>query len=139
MPEIERPIGVAIIVLQKNKILMGKRLGGYKPGTMGLPGGRIERKEGILEALSRELHEEVGIVPKEFNFVGVVRNDQRDSVFVHFVYSCTKYTGKPQNKEPDKCEGWDWYFLNKLPDNVLPGHKTAINLYLSGEIIGDMY
>ncbi len=138
MSEIERPIGVAIILLKNSKLLMGRRKNGYKPGTMGVPGGRIEKGETVENAVVRELMEETGIVPKKFKFIGVVRNDQRESVFVHFVFVCTDYEGEPNNIEPEMCEGWDWYDFDELPDNILPGHKAAIEMYLSGELYKDL-
>lgn len=118
---------------------MGKRKGGYKPGTVGVPGGRIELNEGIEETVSRELQEETGIIPKEFKYVGVVRNDQRESVFVHFVFACTTFEGEPRNMEPDKCEGWDWHSFDDLPSNILPGHKAAIEIYIKKLPLADMY
>lgn len=139
MSEVGRPIGVAVLILKDDKLLMGRRRGGYMPGTMGLPGGRIERGEGIKEAVYRELKEEVGIRPLEFNFLGVVRNDQRDSVFVHFIFVCVKFEGEIKNLEPEMCDGWDWFDFIDLPENILPGHKAGIQMYLDGEEFKDLY
>lgn len=139
MSEVGRPIGVAIIVARDEKLLMGKRKGGYKPGTMGVPGGRIEKGESIPDAVIRELDEETGIIPREFEFIGVVRNDQRESVFTHFVYVCKRFDGEPQNIEPEMCEGWEWYSFYNLPKNILPGHEAAIQMYLDGAKFKDLY
>lgn len=57
------PIQVAIAVIRKNgKIFIQKRRdGGLMTGLWEFPGGRVEKNEKILEALHREVAEEVGI------------------------------------------------------------------------------
>ena len=125
-------IGVCVIVLDKDKtqVLLGKRLNSYKAGTLGLPGGRIELEEPLEECGKRELLEETSLQGKNLQYVGVVRELQKGYNFIHFVFSCNEYEGLPQTVEPEKCEGWNWYPLDSLPENILPGHKAALDLYL---------
>lgn len=123
-------IGVCVIVVNaEGKILLGKRKGGYKAGTYGLPGGRVEGNEQLLETAARELAEETGLIANYLSYVGVVREWQETYNFIHIVYMCNEYSGNLENKEPDKCEGWQWYPLNALPEPLLPGNIPALEMY----------
>lgn len=133
-------IAVCVIVLDNDKkhVLLGKRLNGHKAGTFGLPGGRIELEEPLEQCGKRELAEETSLQGKKLQYVGVVRDLQKDYNYIHFVYSCNEYTGVPQRVEPEKCEGWNWYPLNNLPAYILPGHKAALDLYLHNTTLKEL-
>ena len=124
-------IGVVVIVLDetKTKLLMGKRKNAYLAGYFGLPGGRIEHEEPLQQTVRRELREETGLEAKEVKYLGVVRDHQKTHNFVHFVYLCISYQGTAENKEPEKCEGWLWCELTRLPKVIVPGHREAINIF----------
>lgn len=130
-------IGVCVIVLdnEKNKVLLGKRLNNYKAGMFGLPGGRVELNESLEECGKRELVEETSLKGNNLQYVGVIRELQQGYNFIHFVFSCDEYDGSPTNVEPEKCEGWKWYPLDNLPENILPGHKAALDIYLNHDSI----
>lgn len=101
-----QPIGTAIILLNsKNQILLGKRKNGYKPGTFGLPGGRIEVWEAIAKAASRELQEETEVTAKKLENIGIVKETQEHYDFIHFGFVCKQWKGEINNCEPEKCEG----------------------------------
>lgn len=138
MKKQEEKVGVAIIVAKKDEILLGKRKGGYMPSTMGVPGGRTEVGESLEEAARRELKEETDLNAKLLEYIGVVREDQRDYIFVHFVFKTDKFSGKIKNMEPEKCEGWEWHGINNLPENILRGHSAAINLFVKNENLKDL-
>lgn len=131
-------IGVPIILVRKNKILLGERVGGYMPGAMGLPGGRVEFGEKLTETAERELLEEVGLKSNNFEYIGTIREDQNDYIFIHFVYKCSQFFGEVKNMEPNKCKGWNWYSLDKLPKNILKGHAAAIELLMNNGHLIDL-
>ena len=122
-------IGVCIIIQDdKGQVLLGKRKASYQSGSYGLPGGRINYAEPLAQAVLRELQEETNLIGYEVNYLGVIRETQEKQEFIHFVFNCPDYDGQPENKEPDKCEGWDWYQTDDLPKPMLPGHELAIDL-----------
>jgi 8-oxo-dGTP diphosphatase len=131
-PKDEQNIGVGIFVFDSShkKVLLGKRKNSFRAGTWGIPGGRVGVTETIENAMKRELHEEAGIQPTKFEYLGVVREYQKELLgsFIHFIYKCTKYSGKITTMEPEKCEGWVWHDLSELPKNVLVGHELALDL-----------
>lgn len=123
-----QPIGVFIIVTKGSKVLLGKRKNAYKTGSYGCPGGRLELVESLIECAKRELFEETGVRSTSFKFIGVIRELQGGYNFIHFVFECNKFDGNIQVAEPEKCESWDFYPIDKLPFNTLPAHKAGIDL-----------
>lgn len=111
-------------------MLLGKRKGSFRSGYWGIPGGRVEVGEPLKEAAKRELEEETGLKAVAIEFVGTIREFQKTHDFVHFGFVCLRYKGEVEDKEPDKCEGWQWWKIETLPDKILPGHKTAIKMWL---------
>lgn len=132
-------IGTCVLLINnENKILLGKRKNTYKSGSYGLPGGRIELNEPMSEAVRREVLEETGLEIPDLEYVGVVRENQGDFDFIHFVF--TKNIGDAEVKlcEPDKCEAWKWLDLNFDSDEILSGHVAAIELYLNKNKLADL-
>ena len=56
-------IGVYGLIIKDNKILLIKKATGPYDGLLDLPGGSFEFGETPIEVLKRELKEEVGITP----------------------------------------------------------------------------
>lgn len=126
-------LGTCIIVLNKDqkKVLLGKRINSYKSGFYGLPGGRLELEEEILSGGERELLEETGLKANTLKYAGVVHEKKADHTFVHFALICTDFEGEPTVVEKDKCQSWQWFDLQNLPEDILPGHKAALEIYLN--------
>jgi ADP-ribose pyrophosphatase YjhB (NUDIX family) len=124
-------MGVFVIVLNDMKqILLGKRKNSYKSGLYGFPGGRLELHETIVGCGSREVREETGLKVITLQYIGFVRENQEGYNFIHFVFACDAYTGTPTLREPNKCEGWEFYWPNKMPGSLLPGHKSGLEMFL---------
>ena len=133
-----QPIGVCALLFNPDgEILLGKRKNSYKAGFYGLPGGRIELNEPIEIAIKREVEEETGLKLNKLEYLGVVRENQGDYDFIHFIYVVKNISMQPILCEPEKCESWIWLDKKKLKDNILPGHRAAIKMYYDGEVITD--
>src|SRR3989344_8876891 len=101
-------LGVPVIVLspEGNNVLLGERINSYKSDWLGLPGGRLELRENLIDCVKRELLEEVGIIPSTIEYLGVVRELQNNSYnFIHFGLVVKSFTGQIQNIESHKCKG----------------------------------
>lgn len=54
-------VGVAVIVTQNKKVLLGKRKGTHGAGSWAFPGGHLEFNESIKGCAIREVYEETGL------------------------------------------------------------------------------
>jgi 8-oxo-dGTP diphosphatase len=95
-------------------------------------------KESLSNCAAREVDEETGLKIEEFEYVGVVRELQEDSNFIHFAFVAKAIKETPENREPNKCVGWEWYSLDRLPENVMPGHLAAISMFKNKTTLVDL-
>lgn len=124
-------LGVFVILIQKGKVLLGKRKNGYKSGYYGFPGGRLELAESLIDSAKRELFEETGVKAINLEYIGVIRELQDGYNFIHFGFVCDKYAGDIKTMEPDKCDGWEFYFPDQIPAITLPAHLAGSKLLKS--------
>ena len=142
-------IGVGAIVLnEKNKVFVGKRKDNPVDKWQ-MPQGGVNKDEGYLMAMKRELHEETGItsikVLKELdqwfeyelpkNLIGIIwKGKYRGQKQKWFI---VKFTGKNseidlKTKHPEFIE-WKWIDMNELP-NVIVDFKKDVYIKLLKEL-----
>ncbi|GBC75588.1 Nucleoside triphosphatase NudI [archaeon HR06] len=79
---------VGALILNKEKILLVKRRFMPSAGKWSIPGGLIEVGESLVEALKREVKEELNLEVKEYKFLDIVENiikDEKGKVEYHFI------------------------------------------------------
>lgn len=128
-------VSVNAFLVKDNKILLGKRLVNAGFGQWGLPGGHLEYKESLSDAIRRELREEIGIEATSVQFAQVVNDTQQERHYIHINFIVTEWTGEIVNKEPEKCEKWDWFDLEQLPENIFFAHKK----FFAAPKLGEQY
>ena len=109
-------------IIKNNRILLQKRADNKK---WGLHGGYLELGETCLEALNRELKEELNIVPVNPKLFDVYSGEDlhvfyrnKDEVYsVVTLYIVKEYKGelKADNDEVIEIK---WFEFDKLPDNI---------------------
>ena len=129
----DRPyVGVLVILLCKNKILLGKRKGSHGDGEWCFPGGHLEFNEIPEDCGKRELKEETGIDLYKFtpNDMGYT-NDIFYQYNKHYITIYQLYRLdtpiQPELKEPDKCFAWNWFDIDNLPSPLFLSVKNYIN------------
>jgi len=127
-------VGVHALVIQEGKILLGKRKNCFGEGDYGLPGGHLEKNEKLEEAMKRELLEETGLICRSTLFSNIVNYPGRDRHYLIIGFIIEDFDGELTLMEPEKCEGWEWFDLNNLPENILKTHKPQIEGYLKNLI-----
>ena len=127
-------VGVAVILMRGDKILLGKRQGSHGAGTYSVPGGHLEFGETVGTCAKREVMEETGIAISDPLFQGGFTNDIFAEEGKHYatLFVVSRHNvGVAHNLEPEKCEGWEWYSLDNLPQPLfLPLANWCKNLHL---------
>lgn len=134
----ERPkVGVGVIIIKDGKILLGKRKNAHEDGTWSFPGGHLEFNETWEICAIRETFEETGIAIKNIRF-GSATNDIFQTENKHYItiFMVSNFdSGEVEIKEPEKCERWEWFEWDKLPQplfvpiqNLLKTKYNPINL-----------
>lgn len=80
-------VGVGAVIVQSGKALIVKRAHDPRRGEWSLPGGRVELGESLVDATSREMLEETGLVVEVGEVIEVFDRIHRhdDAVRYHFV------------------------------------------------------
>ncbi len=123
-------VAVGIIVNSEDKILISKRLSfKLEGGFWEFPGGKIENNETAVEALIRELQEEVGIHVLKFNPLMQYHYDYPKHSALLEVFVVTHFEGEAKGLEGQEiCWISENEFLNF---NFLEANKKIIETFLS--------
>lgn len=129
-------VGVGVMILKGDQVLLGLRnsdrlkadssLGGQSTWTM--PGGKMIYNESFEEAAVREVLEETGLKISTPRII-CVNNDKNE--LAHFItvgLLAEVFKGEPHAMEPDEITEWQWYPLDRLPENMyFPSAKIIDN------------
>ncbi len=127
-------VGIGVIIQNgDNEILIGKRKGSHSP-YFSIPGGHLEKGETFEEAAIKEVYEETGLKignPK----VICVTNNLRTYVeegehYISIGLFTKEYEGGLEVKEPDKCESWEWYPMDKIPRPHFDASEFVIECFM---------
>jgi len=124
-------VGVQVLVIKDNLILIGKD---NKKGTdiFGVPGGKWENGETLIEAAKREVFEESGIVCDQLQFVNIYdffREDKGVS-YVSIGYTARYVSGDNKDNLEEGRVAWQW---------LIPQVALKLNLYPAGKILIETY
>ncbi len=125
----DRPsVGIAVLIRREGKVLLGLRRNAHGDGTWAAPGGHLEFGEGFEECAHREVLEETGLEIAHLH-QGIVTNDvfeDEDKHYITIIMIADYIEGEPTVLEPEKCESWQWFRWNELPDNLFLPLQNAM-------------
>jgi len=139
----DRPqVGMGILVMRRERVLLGRRRGSHGSGYYAAPGGHIELGESFEETARREVMEETGLKITNLRLLSVgnylFSRPDGDRHYIDVDFVCEAPEGDPLLMEPEKCEGWNWYDLNDLPDPLFIVTRRMIESLQSGVLIKDL-
>ena len=127
----EPVVGVGVIILRDGRVLLGRRKGSHGAGSWALPGGHLEFGEAVEECARREALEETGLAIHRLRR-GPYSTDlfpEQGKHYVTLFVVAEAPDGEAEVKEPDKCDGWDWFPWDALPE---PLFLPLASLYARG-------
>lgn len=127
-------VAVHLLLIKSEKIALLRRYNtGYEDGKYSVIAGHLDGNEDLKSAMIREAKEEAGIVivPDNINIVGVMHRKSKDER-IDFFLTANIWQGELINKEPHKCDDLSWFDINKLPQNMIPYVRKAIENYKAG-------
>lgn len=133
-------IGIGVMIQNsKGEVLLGLRKSSHGTGEWSFPGGHLDFGETMFECAKRETKEEVDLDIDKFELISVadeMRYIKTDGK--HYVNIGIKgfYDGnvEPKKMEPEKCERWEWFSLNNLPEKLFEGTELVIKNFKANKI-----
>lgn len=133
----------AYLVLERDgQILLHKRANsGYQDGNWGLVSGHLEGAETARHCVAREAKEEAGIEvePDGLEVVHVMHRYRPEREYIDIYAMTDQRRGEVRNCEPNKCGGLEWFDLDKLPENMVPSVKSALESILQGDFYSEFW
>lgn len=120
---------VNVFIINDDKILLGRRVNtGWMDGYLCPPGGHVEKGETPIQAIIREIHEELGVTVKkddlEFACVATRNTSPTEYVAYEFIIRDKEYSFK--NSEPQKCSELVWVSMNDLSTEIIDHFKQIL-------------
>ena len=123
---------VACVLKKKEKILIASRPETKNfSGFFEFPGGKVEKNECLIEALDREVYEELGI-RLDFSKIYYLNNYRilKHNISLHF-FLCLRWFGKIKNKENQTLK---WISPNKLNNYNFLKSNESFKIFLDNFI-----
>ena len=117
-------LAVIVAIIDDGKVLLTKR---EDFEVWCLPGGGVEDGESLAEAGIREAREETGLNVELTRLVGVYSRMGGGMHDIHAVLYTAKPVGGKLKLQPGETIEVAYFPFDKLPDEMLFGHKKRIN------------
>jgi 8-oxo-dGTP diphosphatase len=132
-------IDVHVLLARGDDLLLIRRRGTYGNGMWHLPSGKLNAGESLPAGAAREGGEEVGVL--------IAPADLRHAHTLHVAgagpvprlgvfFEARRWSGRPYNREPDKCSAVEWFHRDHPPDDVIPYPLAGLLGYLRGQSFG---
>ena len=124
------------IIVDENKILVAQRsIQKEHPLKWEFPGGKVNENENPIEALKREMKEELSVDVKKSKLLLDYEYEYQDIKKIHlYFYKIDEYTGKVRNIEHNQLLWTHCNDLEKL--DFLDGDRMIIDRIQNSNILG---
>jgi ADP-ribose pyrophosphatase YjhB (NUDIX family) len=125
-PSTINAVGVWFYSVDTHRYLYLMRNDPKHPDTWGLPGGRIEGNETLIEAITRECTEELGSMPEYIRLVPLEKFTTADQGFAYHTFFCSvssEFTPVLNHEH----QGWAWIASGTWPKPMHPGLWSTVN------------
>jgi len=120
-------VGVWFYSVATNRYLYLLRNDPKNPGSWGLPGGKSEPNETLIECIVRECQEELGTMPEYTRMVPIEKFTTADQGFAYHTFFCA-VASEFCPVLNDEHLGWAWIDSGHWPRPMHPGLWSTVNL-----------
>ena len=121
-------VAVGVVLDEARNILITRRsANSHQGGLWEFPGGKVEAGESIEQALTRELHEELGVVLQRSEPLLQVHHDYSDKAVLLDVYIVSGFSGVARGMEG---QPFRWVAEDTLDEYSFPAANAPIVLAL---------
>lgn len=121
-----KAVGVWFYSLDTQRYLYLLRNDTRHPSTWGLPGGKAEPNETLMDAMQRECEEELGMFPDYVRLIPLEQFTSADGAFVYHTFFCCVATEFRPTLN-DEHLGYAWIDSMTWPRPMHPGLWNMIN------------
>jgi 8-oxo-dGTP pyrophosphatase MutT (NUDIX family) len=116
--------GVFFYSTQSNRYLYLLRTDAKNPGNWGIPGGKIEDSETLLEGIARECEEEIGYFPNNAKLIPIQKFV--NNTFTYHTFFCEVESEFIPTLNNEHC-GYAWVGEGQYPKPLHPGLFSTVN------------
>jgi 8-oxo-dGTP pyrophosphatase MutT (NUDIX family) len=117
--------GVFFYSAQTQRFLYLLRTDNKNPGNWGIPGGKIDEGETLMEGIERECMEEICFFPVDAKLVPIQKFVNRD--FTYHTFFCELKEEFIPILNDEHC-GYAWVGDNQYPKPLHPGLFSTVNI-----------
>ena len=119
-------VGIWFYSIKTRSYLYLMRNDHKNPDTWGLPGGRVESGETLMQAITRECTEELGNMPGYLKLVPLEKFTTADEGFTYHTFFCS-VASEFTPVLNDEHVGWAWIGSGRWPKPLHPGLWSTVN------------
>ena len=119
-------VGIWFYSIRTNSYLYLMRNDHKHPDTWGLPGGRVESGETLMQAITRECTEELGTMPEYLKLVPLEKFTTADEGFAYHTFFCS-VANEFTPVLNDEHIGYAWIDSGTWPKPMHPGLWSTVN------------
>jgi 8-oxo-dGTP pyrophosphatase MutT (NUDIX family) len=117
--------GVFFYSKSTDRFLYLLRVDSKNPGNWGIPGGKIENDETLLEGVIRECEEEIGLFPEDAKLIPIQKFVNHN--FVYHTFFCEIQDEFIPILNDEHC-GYAWVGESLYPKPLHPGLFSTVNM-----------
>lgn len=123
---IVKAVGVWFYTVDTRRYLYLMRNDPKHPASWGLPGGRVESGETLMDAITRECEEELGSMPDYMRMIPLEKFTTGDAGFEYHTFFCI-IASEFQPKLNHEHIGYAWVNSGTWPRPMHPGLWSTVN------------
>lgn len=119
-------VGIWFYSLATQRYLYLLRNDTRHPGSWGLPGGKVDAGETLMQTIERECNEEMGLMPVYNRLAPLEKFTSADGKFVYHTFFCSVDNEFTPTLN-DEHIGWAWITSGNWPKPMHPGLWSTVN------------